>query len=521
MFQGFIVSQQRKRLIPRFVELGLCLSFLLFFFWPHPPASLLFLLLAAGLAWMRLEIAVALLPLTFPFYLDLQPVTSSGSVSFSLNEFGVLICLGVALARQVFVPRDRQATRTWLQFLWLDARQFLLPAGLLLLGASLALPASPDLHESLRAYREEVIEPLLYFLLFSRYLQTRVDLTRAVGAFILSALLAACMGIAQGVFHITGDLLVTNATTFRVNGPYGSPNNLAFLVSRAIPILLALALLGGGTAGVVARPPAWRDPLRWCCLLAIVPLAWALYWTGSRGAEVALVALLCAVIVYKVRHRWIAMLALAGAGVGILALFGARLLQLLSAAGHGLLSERLLLWASALLMIRDHLFLGTGPDSFNTLYTPTSPHSYALQALGGQPFPAAYNPHLSHPHDLLLDFWISTGLLGVVALCWLLWALGKCIARSYRLCAFIHQGNILRRLLLGITGSMLVSLVHGLVDNFYFVPDLAMLFWFLLGIAIVLQSMASREYQHASRAEVSEVPSAPSPLKKIAIEAVE
>ncbi|HLV99367.1 MAG TPA: O-antigen ligase family protein [Ktedonobacterales bacterium] len=515
MFQGSIVPQQRMRLLPSVVGLGLCLSFTLFFFWPHPPASLLLLALAAGLAWVRLEVAVALLPLTFPFYLDLQPVTPSGSVAFSLAEMGVLTCLALALVRQVFVRRDRQATRTWLHLLWKDARQFLLPAGLFLLGASLAVLVSPNQHESLRAYREEVIEPLLYFLLISRYLQTRADLARAVGAFVLSALLAACMGIIQGVLHLSSDLLITNVTTFRVDGPYGSPNNLAFLVSRTLPILLALALLGWRRV-----PSAWRDPLRWCCLLALVPLAWALYWTGSRGAEAALLALLCIFFVYKVR-RPLALLALAGAGVLALALFWSRLLQLLSAAGHGLISERLLLWTAALLIIRDHLFLGTGLDSFNTLYKPTAPHSYALQALGGQPFPAAYNPHLSHPHDVLLDFWVSTGVLGVVALCWLLWTFGKCLARSYRLCALIPQGGILRRLLLGIAGSMLVGLLHGLVDNFYFVPDLAMLFWFLLGMALVLQRLASRSYLGASRTEAPGVPSVPSALPRMAIEAAE
>ena len=66
-------------------------------------------------------------------------------------------------------------------------------------------------HESLRAYREEVIEPLLYFLLISRYLRTRTDLVRTLGAFIVAAVLAAAMGIIQGVFHITPDLLVVNA----------------------------------------------------------------------------------------------------------------------------------------------------------------------------------------------------------------------------------------------------------------------------------------------------------------------
>ena len=120
---------------------------------------------------------------------------------------------------------------------------------------------------------------------------------------------------------------------------------------------------------------------------------------------------------------------------------------------------------------------------------------YALQALGGQSFPAIYNPNLSHPHDFLLDFWVSTGLLGVVAglFPWLLSTFVTTLVRTHHMCAFLRQASVLERLLLGIGGSMLVSFVHGLVDNSYFVPDLAMMLWFLLGITVVVQGVAQRE----------------------------
>lgn len=495
MVQRSMRSDRRSKLPIRFVGLGLCLSFVLFFFWHQPPASLVLLVIAAGLAWTRLEIAIALLPLTFPYYLDLQPLNSSGSIAFSLNELGVLICLGVALLRNVLLPQERHATWEWLGGLWRQARLLLLPALLFLLGASLAVLVAPDRHESLRAYREEIIEPILYFFLILRYLRTRNDLARTIGALILSALLTACMGIIQGVFHITSDLLIVNATTFRVNGPYGSPNNLAFLLERALSILLALALLGvrrPSTAGASSQPPAWRDPLRWICLVVMVPLVWALYWTGSRGAEAALLVVLFLFFLFEIRH-WGAILAVAGvSGLGI-ALFWSRILGFLSGAGHGLLSERLLLWKAALLIIRDHFLLGTGLDSFNIQYKPTAPNSYALQALDGQPFPAAYNPNLSHPHDFFLDFWISTGLLGLIALFWLLGAFTTILIRTYRLCASLRQGKVLQRLLLGIAGSIVVTMVHGLVDNSYFVPDLALMFWFFMGVLLVVQAIAQRE----------------------------
>jgi O-antigen ligase len=470
---------------------------MLFFFWHHPPASFVLLLIAAGLAWIRLEIAIALLPLTFPYYLDLQPFNSSGSLAFSLNELGVLLCVGVALLRNILLPQERHATWEWLQGLWRSARLLLLPAFLFLIGASLAVLVSPDWHLSLRAYREEIVEPILYFLLISRYLRTRHDLARTIGALVLSAIIAAGMGIVQGVFHITSDLAIVDAATFRVNGPYGNPNNLAFLLDRVLPILLALALLGfcrrRPDAEASPQPPSWRDPLRWICLLAMLPLLWALYWSGSRGAEVALLVVLFLFFAFEVR-RWGAILAVGGTVLLGVALFWSRLLQLLYATGHGVFSERLLLWNAAFLIIRDHPLLGTGPDSFNTLYRPTAPNSYALKALDGRPFPAIFNPNLSHPHNFMLDVWISTGLLGVVALFWLLGAFGTLLVRAYRLCAPpMQHGRVLQRLLLGTAGGITASMVHGVVDNFYFVPDLALMFWFLLSMVLVIQSIAQQE----------------------------
>ncbi len=487
-------SDWRAWLPARLTEIGFCASFALFFFWPHPPLSWLFLGVALVLAWMRLEIAIALLPLTLPYYLDIKPLTSHAFPSFSLSELGLLICLGIALLRTALFSRDRQATLEWIRRLWKQAHPFLLPAVLFLLGAFLSLLVSPDKHVSLRANREMVVEPLLYGLLLLRYMRTRADIARTVAALVLSGLVLAFFGIVQGVFHLTSFLEIVNTTTFRVQGPTGSSNNLAFDLDRVLPILLALAfthVLRSRRAPGTPERPAWREPLRWACALVMIPICWALYWTDSRGAEAGVLVALVLFFILEVR-RWFVVLPVLGVGVlagGFYALHH----NILSEAGHGDVSERVLLWKSALLIIRDHPFLGTGLGSFTYLYNPASPDSYALKALDGQPFPQGYNPLLSHPHNMILDFWISTGVLGVVALIWIFGVFVRTAIRTYRLSAPLRQGDLLQRLVLGIAGSMLVGVVHGMVDNSYFLPDLAMMFWFFIGILLVIRSLARQE----------------------------
>lgn len=490
----FLTAAPRSSSHMRFIGLGLCLSFILFFFWPHPPASLLLLVLAAVLAYIRLEIAIALLPLTFPYYEFLQPLTASGYPAFSLGELGLFICLGVAALRHILRPDERQATKEWLGHLWQQARPFIPPIVLFLLGASLGLLVTPILHVSLRSYREMVIEPLLYFLLILRYLRTYTDLVRALGALILSALVVACLGIGQGILHLTSFGEILNATRLRIAGPTDGANNLAFLVERAIPLLLALALLGllRRRADRAAQKPISRDTLRWVCLVLAVPLLWALYWSDSRGAEFAILVVVFFFFACEVRSRLV-VLVIGGASILGIALFWSKVVAYLNEPGHGAASQRLYIWKAGVLMVRDHFLLGTGLASFNTYYRPdATPVSYLRLALNGQTV-GAPNPTLSHPHDFILDFWISTGLLGVIAILWLLGAFATVTVRTYRRCAVLPQGPLLQRLVLGIAGCMLVSVVHGFVDNMYFIPDLSMIFWLFMGVLLVLHSIVEQQ----------------------------
>ena len=498
----------------RLVELLLCLSVLLFARWQHPPASFLLLLCAMVLAWLRIEIAIALVPLTLPYYLDLESLVSKGAPQFSVGELAILICLGVALLRSVLLSADRRATLDWLRGLWQQGRLFVLPAALLLVGASLALLGSPDIHDGLRAYRQEIIEPLLYFLLVWRYLRTRTDLARVVVALVLSALVVSVTAIVQGLQYLSQHAsLITSATeTFRPSGPYGSANNLGLLVDRVIPILLAVGLthiLHQSASAQTSQRPPWRDPLRWACVLALIPLIWALYWSRSRGAEVAVVAVVLFFFVVEVR-QWIAIAVVFVVGVVGAVIFQTRLLNLLDTGHNGTvtLSERFTYWKAAALIIRDHFLLGTGPDSFHVLYNPDSPNrphspsSYALQALDGQPFPSTYDAGISHPHNFFLDFWISSGLLGLAALFWLLGAFALVLVRLYRRCAALGRGTLLQRYLLGIAGSMLSFLVHGAIDNSYFVSDLAVIFWLFMASLLIVGGIVQREQPAAEPAQL-------------------
>jgi O-antigen ligase len=122
---------------------------------------------------------------------------------------------------------------------------------------------------------------------------------------------------------------------------------------------------------------------------------------------------------------------------------------------------RIDLWLSSLAMLRDHPLFGVGLDNFTYLYQQV----YIRE--GG-----VAEPNLSHPHNWLLHFWLELGLLGLLAFLWL-------VATFFRLALQARTW-----LTAGLIGAMTATLVHGLIDQSYFLVDLAFIFWLLLGLAV-------------------------------------
>jgi len=118
-------------------------------------------------------------------------------------------------------------------------------------------------------------------------------------------------------------------------------------------------------------------------------------------------------------------------------------------------------------MALDHPLHGVGPDNF--LYAYRS--DYIL--------PTAWQePNLNHPHNIVLDWWTRLGILGVGALVWVEVAFFRLGLRLYR---SLDESD-LRALVLGLMASMVDFLAHGLIDNSFFLVDLAFVFFLSVGI---------------------------------------
>lgn len=250
----------------------------------------------------------------------------------------------------------------------------------------------------------------------------------------------------------------------RVRAFYGSPNNLALVLDRTVPLSLALALFGAFRPG-----RAWERAL---VGLASAIMLLACVVTYSKGALLLGLPVGIAVVLlagaWRTRRRW-PLWALAGlvviGGVGLALLTRTPRFADLTNLDAGTGFFRLKLWLSSWRMFVDQPWLGVGPDNF--LYAYRS--RYVL--------PGAWQElNLSHPHNVALDLGTRLGVGGLLIGAWA-WAGG--IRRGWRI---VRAGGDAWPLALGLLAGLLAALAHGLIDNSLFLIDLMALFMLALGI---------------------------------------
>jgi len=255
---------------------------------------------------------------------------------------------------------------------------------------------------------------------------------------------------------------------------YGSPDNLGLLYDRVLPVWLARGML----SPFARRARTWWWPLA----LVLFPV---LFLTYSRGAWAGVAAGCVLVLALALRRaRW---LLVAVAAVAILggALEGPKIVNGLTAGHAHTVERRLDIWRSVANMVRDHPILGIGPDNFIHYYAPRTQLYIACEHGLGYMQPAAnQEPCESHPHNEVFDFWLSTGLVGLLAYGWLLVLFYIEAVGGW----YASRDPCDGALTLGQLGAMTAAIVHGAVDNSYFLVDLATIFWLLLAVVFFIRS---------------------------------
>jgi putative inorganic carbon (HCO3(-)) transporter len=449
-----IVAQDRDfAALAAFVAIGGGLSLL-----PAFPIAVVLMIAALGLATASPAAAAAAVAASTPTIF--HPVHIHGE-AFSLLELSLLAGSFGLAARLTISIFSRDLLRL-LRVLIGDWHISVAAMAIIVLGALSLLTIADHRHlpESVRDLRVVIVEPVAALVL-ARW-SVRHDGGRLIVVGLMGAGLVVSIAALGQVLTGRGEVIGNGVA--RATGPYPHPNNLALYLER-------IGLVGAAFSLTTSRGRRLILPIT---LLTTAGLATTL----SRGALLAAIAggaLL--LVLLRPTHGWRWFSLAVAVSIGAFAIAAGD--RLLSNGTGGVSSSRELIWRSSLRMIRDHPIFGVGLDQFLYQYAPRY-----VQPAG---WPERYT---SHPHDLILDVWLRLGLAGL-ALFIVLAVL--CLRRVHDL---RHADWRSHRSRLALAGAALLTggAAHGLVDNGFFLPDLAVLTW----IAIALLEGSPADAQSTS-----------------------
>ena len=323
-----------------------------------------------------------------------------------------------------------------------------LPAAVFIVAGGISVVVSGDHRAALGLYRAYFLEPAAFGLIVATVAWTPRRAGFILLGFAAGGAVAALVNIAvvlNAIRHHVLDLVTTPPVVI-----YQTANAVSLYLIPLVSVAAAVLVHGKG------RAERWASGL----FLAIALPACLLSF--SRGGYLALAAVALGL---AVSHRWakvfVPAVIAAGLAVSQVPLIRHRIAYELHPIPGNTLDYRFRLWGQTLKLMSHHPVLGIGL-------------SYYQQAM------APYWQDLTkviYPHNILLNFWTVTGLLGVVAFGWLVVRAFLTGWRGWR-----RDAPGWRPYDLGVLLVLIAIVVHGLVDVPFFKNDLSVEFWALLGV---------------------------------------
>lgn len=324
------------------------------------------------------------------------------------------------------------------------------PALLLLLAATLDTVFAPDRRAALGLWKAYFVEPVLAGLVILALGRERDRARWLLAGVGVAALVAAAVNIGVDGGAMLGGRFDQRTPQVAI---YNSANAISLFLEPPAAFALALALHGDDrlerlAAGVVYAVSALAivlsfSRLGWGTLLVLTVFVAAFSrWRTAVLAGSAAVTALALAFSSGVRHR-------------VLVEFDPN-------STDNSVRLRFLLWRSTLNMLEHRPLLGGGLGGFKRAILPYRD--------------PGYGEDLIYPHDLALNFWSETGLLGLAAFAWLAVQVLRTARRALR------AGPWPRALGIGLLAMLLAVVVHGFGDVPYFKNDQALVFWALLAL---------------------------------------
>lgn len=326
-----------------------------------------------------------------------------------------------------------------------------LPAIVFLIAGAISVAVAPDHRAALGLYRAYFVEPMAFFVVLINAISSPRRALAVAGGL-------AVGGVIAGVANSAVVILALIHGTYDV---VSTPPVVIYNTANATALYLVPLMAFGGA--VVLHSTDQRERLAGGAFLLVGGVCVLLSF--SRGGYLALgVVAVGLALSHRRKWRLLAGGVVVGAALLLVPPIRHRVATEVNLGDpHNTLVGRTHLWSAALQMLRDHPVFGAGLSGFATVVAPY------------------WNPNhpdrFTYPHNIVLNFWTETGLLGVFAFAAILVVTFARCRRGWR-----HGTSGWRAVHLGVMLALVAVVVHGLVDVPYWKNDLSLEFWALLSL---------------------------------------
>lgn len=339
-----------------------------------------------------------------------------------------------------------------------------------LLATLVAVGVSPSLWTGLGLWRAYVLEPLLVLVALCALLDQPGDRRRMEQGMMVAGIVVSLWAIVGylGNWGIPKPWNVALTAGRRAVGPFGFPNAVALFLA---PIgALAMAKFCALKARMDLNTKTdWKTVGLY--LVTTILSILALLAARSEGGLLAFaVVTLCSLLGLR-RGRWLVAVGAVITAVTLIAVPVLRQTLVHEITFQGWSGKvRLIMWRETWTMLKDHWFFGAGFGGYPTVF-----NAYHK---------ARFIEIFQYPHNILLNFWSETGLLGIAAF--------VSVAVSWFKNASKPISSHRYSSILVLVAPLIAILVHGLVDVPYFKNDLALWFWLFAWLVIAVRYETDR-----------------------------
>lgn len=419
----------------------------------------LFFILYFFLSWNKPKYALGLILLLLPTY---QIKFQILNIPLTFLEIMILILFISYFAFDFSRIREiKQIFRNWF---WLIC--------LWLLIATISMFIAPNLRSAAGVWKAYFLEPILFLMVFINLVKNKQDLKIVYAAifFLIYGLGVVVLYqrlIGQGVLSVES---LGADKILRPTGLFPHPNFLGLFLGPLI--VLAFGQI------VHSESKKFLTPLNGLILLFLG--VGSLLFARSEGAIVGMAAGIIFYLLFFQKIRKYILIGLVAVILLTTIYPASRQFFLEKVLLHDLSGQfRLNIWRGAASLLKVSPILGVGLDGYERLIPNYQAKNFITNS-GEQLFA----PPQPYPHNLFLTIWLEMGIAGLVVFLLM-------IAKFFKQ----GLGNIKKEPILAasVMGAMVCILVHGLVDTPYFKNDLAILFWLIIGIMILINNFRGEE----------------------------